>query len=323
MKKVLIIALLLSSLLTLVWLLGPRPVVEQTLGDASALENTPVSNLEAWLRDREASHAGLVPGTEKRIVWAAEAGSRQSLALVYIHGYSASRQETAPLANNLARALGANLFETRLTGHGLDGEALANARINDWLNDAYEALLVAEKLGEQVVVIGTSTGGTLGWWLAAQFPDRVDKLVLISPNFKVKATGAEILGGPWGEQLAGLLIGKERSFTPRNALQAKYWTERYPSRALPTMLALVSMVRDVPVERLSMPVLTVMSLDDQVVDARFTQQHLQGLANPRSAVHYLEGSDDDNQHVLAGDILSPNTTEVVAEVIRSFIAQPQ
>ncbi len=77
-------------------------------------------NLDDWLTIHEQSVAerfGLVPGTEKRITWFAE-GERTAWSVVYLHGFSATRQETAPLSTLVAQALGANLFETRLSGHG-------------------------------------------------------------------------------------------------------------------------------------------------------------------------------------------------------------
>ena len=82
-------------------------------------------------------------------------------SVVYLHGFSATRQETAPLAECVADSLGANLFETRLAGHGREREPLADVRAEDWLHDAAEALAIAARLGERVIVIGTSTGATL------------------------------------------------------------------------------------------------------------------------------------------------------------------
>ena len=55
------------------------------------------------------------------------------LALVYLHGFSASRQETAPLSEDLARQLGANLFVTRLSGHGRSPQAMGEPSVRDWL----------------------------------------------------------------------------------------------------------------------------------------------------------------------------------------------
>ena len=44
----------------------------------------------------------LVPDTEKRLTWYAEPGARTAYAVVNLHGFSATRQETAPLAERIA-----------------------------------------------------------------------------------------------------------------------------------------------------------------------------------------------------------------------------
>jgi hypothetical protein len=37
-----------------------------------------------------------VPGAEKKIIWAGEAAQKTPLSIVYLHGFSATRQERAP-----------------------------------------------------------------------------------------------------------------------------------------------------------------------------------------------------------------------------------
>ena len=100
-------------------------------------------DLERHLDQTEA-HAdrefGLVPGTEKRIRWyRGGKDQRTTYSLVYLHGFSATRQEIAPVGDMIADALAANMFETRLTGHGRTTGALQNVQAEDWIADAREA----------------------------------------------------------------------------------------------------------------------------------------------------------------------------------------
>ena len=147
-------------------------------------------DLEAWLQQTEqqaSNRFGLVPGTEKRITWAGD-DVQTPYSVLYLHGFSATRQETAPLAEIVAARLEANLYETRLTGHGRKRESLTGVRAEDWLQDAVEALTIAARLGERVIVIGTSTGATLAAaMLGHPVMDSVDTLVMISPNFAFNA----------------------------------------------------------------------------------------------------------------------------------------
>jgi len=93
----------LLLLTTTVWFLTP-PRLEQ-------LEPATVPT-----RPATKTVAGLVPDTESRIVWA-NGEARTPWAVVTLHGFSATRQETAPLAETVASLLNANLYEVRLTGH--------------------------------------------------------------------------------------------------------------------------------------------------------------------------------------------------------------
>ena len=157
-RRLAIVVVVFLVLLTLV-AAGPRPVVDETVRFDPA---TVSADLDGWLAEREAAVAGLKDGAQKEIVWADPATkARTPLAIVYIHGFSATKWETRPLPDKVAAGLGANLFFTRLTGHGGDGAMLASASMNDWINDVAEAIAVGERIGEKIVIIGASTGGTL------------------------------------------------------------------------------------------------------------------------------------------------------------------
>ena len=49
----------------------------------------------------------------------------------------------------------------RLAGHGRSGAAMAEPLAGDWIEDMAEAMAIGRRLGDRVVVIATSTGGTL------------------------------------------------------------------------------------------------------------------------------------------------------------------
>ncbi len=246
-RRIAVMFLGLVILIVLAALLGPRVAVETKIRfDPSRIGDDP----QAYLIREEAKLPDIRDGLEKEIIWANPMiHAKTPLAVVYIHGFSASKEETRPLADKVAEELDANLFYTRLTGHGQGGPAMAEGNVNAWINDYEEALAIGRSIGDKVIVIATSTGASLATWAASQ-PDAsrdVMGMALISPNYGVQASGAEMLLWPWGKQLAELIIGKERSFVPRNALQEKYWTWRYPSTALLPMAALTKLAYDAPV----------------------------------------------------------------------------
>ena len=308
-----VIGVLLAGL-ALLFLVGPRPDRSERVSfDPAAIGDDP----DAYLARSEAAWPDIRDGLQKEILWADPISkSKTPIALVYVHGFSASRVETAPVSENAARALGANLFVTRLAGHGRTGEAMASAKLTDWFDDMAEAIEIGETIGERVILVAASTGGTLSVW-AAHRPDlagRIDGMVLISPNFAIHGAPTWLLNLPWAESLLPMALGQERSFEPRNEQHAHGWTHRYPSRAVFPMAALLKIVEGIDPAGIPIPALFVYSPEDSVVDARRTADIAARWGGAHEILQITD-STDPNNHVIAGDALSPNTTDRVSEAI--------
>lgn len=315
LKKVVFSTLSIGALLIIGFLAGPRVVVE------TQLSNAPLpADLDRFLTQTEARYPDITPGAEKTIVWAHPDRRKTALAVVYLHGFSASRQETAPLSDEIARQLGANLYYPRLSGHGRSGAAMAEASVNAWLNDTEQALQIGQRLGERVIVIATSTGATLATWLATQpHSDKVLAYALISPNFAPKDSAAQVLTWPWAEHFVPLLLGAEHQWQPRNAEQARYWNHRYPVQALLPMMGLVQYVQGLPLENIQTPLLVIYSPQDKVVSPTATEQAFARFGSTPKQLLALADTQDDSHHVLAGRILSPRDTPRVEAAILQFL----
>ena len=312
------VLVLLAAAIALIVVLGPRTPVDTTIRfDGAGIGD----DLDQWLAEREEAAGGVHAGMEKEIVWADPATrSRTPLSIVYVHGFSATKHEVRPLPDKVAAALGANLFFTRLAGHGMDGEELAGVTVNAWVDDMAEAMAIGRRIGEKVIVIATSTGGGLATWAAAQ-PDLAEDmkgLALISPNYAVRASGSWILTMPWGGTLAERILGPERSWEPQNEMHGRYWTTRYPTRALLPMAALTELAGKTQVETIAVPALFIYSPDDQVVDATVTADLAKRWGASVETVLVTDAGDTSN-HVIAGDALSPGTTDELADATIAWI----
>lgn len=311
LQKILIVLAILIVVAGIVFFLGPRVPVDTTVTfDAAAIGDDP----DAYLTERESRFDDIREGLEKEIVWAYPASrAKTPLAVVYVHGFSASKGEIRPLPDIVAKELGANLFYTRLTGHGRDGEAMAEATVNAWVNDLAEAVAVGRAIGEKVVIIAVSTGGGLSGWAATEPPmlDDVAGLVLISPNFGIQSAGAGLMTLPWGKVLVKLMAGDERGFDPVNELHAKYWTNRYPTDALLPLAAITKLANEAPYAKATIPALFIISDGDKVVQPQETRR-IAGEWGVEAEVVAVTDAEDEYQHVIAGDALSPSTTAPLA-----------
>jgi pimeloyl-ACP methyl ester carboxylesterase len=194
---------------------------------------------------------------------------------------------------------------------------MAEATVNAWVNDVAEALAIGRAIGDRVVVIATSTGGSLAAWAATQptLAQGLAGVVLISPNFGVQAAGAGLLTGPWGKQLAEMIVGPERGFEPANDKQAMLWTSRYPTTATVTMAGAVALARGAPLEKAAMPALFIFSDQDKVVRPEEAKAAAARWGGPVRTI-IVNDSGDASDHVLAGDALSPGTTaRMVADIV--------
>ncbi len=315
LRALLALALLLAAGL----ILAPREPVEMPPPvDEGRLDG----GVDAYLAAREARYDDIRPDSHKRVIWTGAPETRTPLAIVYLHGFSASSQEIRPVPDMVAQALGANLVYARFSGHGRDGDAMAEATASDWLVDAAEALAVARAVGNPVVILATSTGATVATLALADSALRegVAGAILVSPNFGINNPLAPLLTWPGARYWLPLVAGQRRRFAPRNPGQAAEWTTEYPSTAVFPMAALVARARALDPATIPVPALFYYSDADQVVRPDLTDGVLARWGGPatRIAPTLAEGGDP-FAHVVAGDIMSPGSTAPAAKAMIAWI----
>ena len=233
-----VIVLLLAT-----YFLGPKmpkpvlnadlPVVAENIGDY-------VNHLETVEKVR--------PGNEAKIIWANDSvHSQTEYVLLYLHGFSASRMEGFPVNEDFPKRYGCNAYLARLAAHGLVTEnPLIDMTPYRLYESAKQALVLASRLGKKVIIMGTSTGGTLALKLAADFPEKVHALILYSPNVKLKNKAFGLLSKPWGLQLARLFVGGKFRVSEDNPSNetCKYWYCSYRAEGLVYLQQLVDVTMD-------------------------------------------------------------------------------
>ncbi len=306
-----------AVLVAALWVFGPYEDADlSTRFDETVLEG----GVDTYLAAQEARFDDITAGVEKQVVWVKADKSAAPWSVVYLHGFSATAQEIRPVPDAVAQALGANLVLTRLKGHGRAGAAMAEATVAAWMHDVAEALTVARKVGSKVLILSTSTGGTLAAAAALDeaLMEDVAGIVMVSPNFGVNNALAPLLTWPAAQYWMPLLAGETRSFRPANAAQGKYWTTTYPSVAALPMAALVKKVVGLDFAKATVPALFIFSDADAVVRPDITREVAAAWGGPAQINAVITGPQDDpSAHVIAGDILSPNqTAPTVAMIVK-------
>ncbi|MBL6846742.1 MAG: alpha/beta hydrolase, partial [Alphaproteobacteria bacterium] len=234
-------------------------------------------DLDKYLKNNEKNIPNIKQGVEKRIIWSGKKNKKTPISIIYIHGFSASSEEARPLPDMLANELKSNIFYTRLTGHGRDKDAMGKSSIKEWVKDLHEAIEIGTRIGNQIIIMSTSTGGTLSSIAAIEstLSKNILGFIFVSPNFGINHKLASLITWPLSEYWLSLIIGKTTESKARNDLNAKYWTLAYPTDALIPMAKLVKKIKKQDFTKVKIPALFYFSLDDKVVKADETQKFIQ------------------------------------------------
>jgi alpha-beta hydrolase superfamily lysophospholipase len=226
------------------------------------------------------------------------------------------------LADEVAAAVGANLFYARLTGHGRPSAALLEATVNHWINDVAEAMEIGRRIGERVVVVAMSTGAALAAWtgLEATTVSRgLAAQVLISPNFKPPGTLTTLVNTRMGARI--LELYRRRLAVPAGDPQLDHaWTKPVPVSAVLTALAASHLVYRADVARAAVPTLFVYSQQDRVVFPKETDRLFAAWGGDKERL-LVTGSSNPTQHVIAGRLRSPETTGLVSATIVDWLGR--
>jgi len=262
------------------------------------------------------------------VVWAGERGAKTPLSIIYLHGYQGSPRDYSPVLERVGQRLGANIFFTRLSGYCVTTESIVNVSVSDWIDDTWEALAVGRRIGDRVIVVGTSMGGDLALWLSTQNQPEIAAFVLFSCAVQPKDTRADMLLWPWPlpDILLRVLAGKynEMKIDPATYPTAnqRLFMERNPPRyrSVSTMklMRIVKLVRALPLEAATAPSLWLYSNGDDAVDIPTLKKFYARMGGAGKRLQLVPNA---HSHMLAGDMFQPETTdEVVADVL-SFLEE--
>jgi esterase/lipase len=225
-KKILFTLLILISLIGIVYYFGPKPTFKP-IDFKSPKVNESLAVLDSIIGAEEAKVKDIKPNNEARIVWANDKKEKTPYSVVYLHGFSASQMEGHPVHIDFAKRYGCNLYLPRLAEHGrVDTNAFQNLTPDNLFESAQKALEIGRKLGDKVILMSCSTGGTLSIMLAKDNPD-IHGYIMYSPNIDIKDPTSTLVTEQWGPEITSIVMGSDYnriSYTPE---AQKYWNAVY------------------------------------------------------------------------------------------------
>jgi pimeloyl-ACP methyl ester carboxylesterase len=192
-----------------------------------------------------------------------EAGDESAPALVLIHGFASSTLVWSKVFVKLAEA-GYRVIASDLLGYGYS----AKPRNGEYTIAGQAKLLtrLLDKLGiPRAIFVGSSYGGAVAATCALDYPDRVEKLILVgtvNDNRPLAFRLMRLFGSPlFGDVVSPLLIGSRRLLRRRmkQVYDRHEWVlderrvdaRHLPLRAAGTQRAIIRTVRSWDAERIS------------------------------------------------------------------------
>jgi esterase/lipase len=307
-----------------VYFLGPEPA---TPNFSLAFPDVPseAAALERYINDNESKHV-IKPDNEARVVWADSSKKKTEYVVVYLHGFSACQKEGDPVHRRFAKTFGANLYLARLADHGVDTtETLLYFTADRFWETSKQALAIGKQLGEKVILVSTSTGGTTALKLAAEYPQDVFALVNLSPNIAINDPAAFLLNNPWGLQIARTVLGGDYRITGADEDHARYWNKKYRIESLPQLEELIEQTMNKQTfERIKQPSLTLYyyrneeNQDPEVKVNRMLEmnEQLGTPADQKAAIAFPKAG----AHVIGSDLVSKDV-EGVYNAIEKFAVE--
>lgn len=256
--------------------------VGDNLDDMSILEGGRYKGQESY-----ENRYGIYPQTKDTLIsqhltqpFALSHGKRTRLVFAYVHGITDSSFQGKDLARSMFKA-GSNSIVGLLSGHGDDQDEIGEVGLQAWLDDIDKLVAQALLLGDEVVLMGLSTGGADIVERAFRNPEHIAGLVPIAP-----AIGIANKVVNWLEVVPGALPFLSR-FLPKvgstNTDQLEVRQKRKNTHSLDTLYKLGKRVQAEMAsgKKLMMPALIVSSDADKAIDLSQVPKLVNAMPNAK------------------------------------------
>ena len=311
--RVLKIVITFFFALIVIYFLGPKPstpVLNEVLPTVAS-----INALDTYITAMEAPYK-IKTNNQAKIIWADSSKTQTEYAIVYLHGFSASQMEGDPVHQNIAKQFHCNLYLARLAEHGIDTtEDLINLTAEKYWESAKLAYAIGKQIGKKVILMSTSTGGTLALQLAANYPE-IAGLILYSPNIEVFNPAAPLLNNPWGLQIGRTVLkSKYVDIKYLDSAYPKYWNTHYRIESVVALQNLLeATMTEATFKKIHQPTLALYYYKDEahqdnVVKVSAIQKMMQQIATPSNLKMEMAMPNTGN-HVIASPIVSNDIVSV-------------
>ena len=267
--------------------------------------------LEEVVINQESEIEDIKKDNNASINWGQKPYEKTDLSFVYLHGFGASKMEAQPVIRHLADQFKANVYYARLKGHGRTSvKGFKDLTKENYLKSADKAYQIGKRLGNEVILISTSTGGTLSLSLAKKYKD-IAGLILYSPFVGLKNPMMAQITTEKGKARFEEMIGGKVRHMDRPDDEAKYWSTDYHINAYVALIDLVQTeMNKETFQEIKVPVFLGYYYkneeeQDQVVSVQAMNDMFDQLSTPNE-LKTKKAFPKSGNHVIASDLRSTN-----------------
>ncbi len=278
-------------------------------------------DLDSYLKNSEISLGDVPEEAQKKIIWSSVKKNKTDIAIAFLPGFSTTNFQQKEFFDKLSKELDANIFLSRLSGHGREYPGSKQMSAENYLKDTSEAIEIAKRIGKKVILIGYSLGGALT--TAASFDEKLSKdlhgVVLFAPAYVGTIRNISL----WLYAMSFLdKINHDCNDYIND--QKKYDCTKYSTKVFETSDGvqgghIMSAVAEKDFSANKVPALSFFDYDDDVLNSHETEKRLNKWGNKKSKIVIIEsGKKDLTQHFIVG-FLNPELDEFYIEEISNWI----
>lgn len=209
--------------------------------------------------------------------------------------------------------------------HGIETQyPLLNLTEEKLLESARFAIEIGKKLGEKVILMGTSTGASLALYLASQreYQKHISSLILYSPLIRFYGMSNKLLTNAMGRKALRIIPGNKYLITSKNSTYAEdeIWNKSY---AMAGAIALGSFVEHYMNASLFKKVKHPAFIgyyyknkhnQDKVVSIKAIKKMISNLGS-RTEFLKIANFPDAQNHVICSSLLSKSVNDVIGNTL--------
>jgi esterase/lipase len=167
-----------------------------------------IDSCKDYINFKESLEPYLRFSSRKEIIFIKE-NTKTPKVFYIIHGFNGDKEECIDIVKLLIKTYPYNCYFARMPDHGIYNKESAKSTYYDYLRSVYDDLIICSLLGDEIIIISSSTGSTYSILASVYFTKtfNIKDNIMFSPNIEPYgwvSLGTKILASGYGNFIINL-----------------------------------------------------------------------------------------------------------------------